>query len=265
MTSFTPQHRGGAGPPLLLVHGFTDTWRTWELVLPALERHHDVLAVTLPGHAGGPRIDGLVDETTLVAALESSMDAAGFDTVHVAGNSLGGYLALQLAMRGRARSVVALAPAGGWAEGDDSFLETLDFFIEMQDLLRYAAPRAEEILATPEGRRRATLHTSVNYEHIPVELLAHQMRGAADCAAVMPLIEHARAHGWSIEPERITCPVRFLWGDEDRLLRWPTAAARYRTEWLPAAEWVELEGVGHAPQLDVPLETSELILGLTSE
>jgi pimeloyl-ACP methyl ester carboxylesterase len=183
----------------------------------------------------------------------------------VAGNSLGGYLALQLAMRGRARSVVALAPAGGWAEGDDSFLETLDFFIEMQDLLRYAAPRAEEILATPEGRRRATLQTSVNYEHIPVELLAHQMRGAADCPAVMPLIEHARAHGWSIEPERITCPVRFLWGDEDRLLRWPTAAARYRTEWLPAAEWVELEGVGHAPQLDVPLETSELILGLTSE
>ena len=50
---FTPFHRGGAGPPLVLLHGFSDTWRTWELVLPALERRHDVLALTLPGHAGG--------------------------------------------------------------------------------------------------------------------------------------------------------------------------------------------------------------------
>ncbi len=60
MSSFTPQYRGGAGPPLVLIHGFTDTWRTWELVLPALERRHDVLAVTLAGHAGGPPLSGAV-------------------------------------------------------------------------------------------------------------------------------------------------------------------------------------------------------------
>ena len=54
------------------------------------------------------------------------MDEAGFETAHVAGNSLGGYVALKLAERGRARIVVALAPAGGWAAGDDSYLETLD-------------------------------------------------------------------------------------------------------------------------------------------
>ena len=63
---FTAQHRGGAGEPLVLVHGFTDTWRTWELVLPALEARHDVLAVTLPGHAGGPELDGDLSDDTLV-------------------------------------------------------------------------------------------------------------------------------------------------------------------------------------------------------
>ena len=52
VSTFTPAHRGGSGTPLVCLHGFTDTWRTWELVLPALERHHDVLAPTLPGHAG---------------------------------------------------------------------------------------------------------------------------------------------------------------------------------------------------------------------
>jgi pimeloyl-ACP methyl ester carboxylesterase len=55
-----------------------------------------------------------------------------------------------------------------------------------------------------------------------------------------------------------------VWGTEDALLPWPAAAARYRTEWLPHADWVELEGVGHAPQLDVPLVAAQLILGHTA-
>ena len=51
----------------------------------------------------------------------------------------------------------------------------------------------------------------------------------------------------------------------DRLLPWPSAAARYREDWLPHADWVELEGIGHCPQLDIPLETAELIVGWSSE
>ena len=87
---FTPAHRGGSGEPLVLLHGFTDTWRTWELVLPALERRHDVLAPTLAGHAGGPPLDGEVSDDAIADAVERAMDAAGFETAHIAGNSLGG-------------------------------------------------------------------------------------------------------------------------------------------------------------------------------
>jgi pimeloyl-ACP methyl ester carboxylesterase len=58
--------------------------------------------------------------------------------------------------------------------------------------------------------------------------------------------------------------VRFLWGTADRVLPLPQAAVRYREDWLPQAEWVELDGIGHCPQLDVPLETAELILGFTA-
>jgi pimeloyl-ACP methyl ester carboxylesterase len=153
------------------LHGFTDTWRTWELVLPALERHHDVLAPTLLGHAGGPPLDGEVSDARIADAIERAMDEAGFASAHLVGNSPGGYVALQLAARGRAESVVAFAPAGGWAEGDESFEETLGFFVTMQEELRAAAPHAD---------------------------------------------------------------------------------------------WVELEGVGHCPQLDVPLEAAQLILGFTA-
>ncbi len=263
-SGFTPQHRGGSGPPLVCLHGFTDTWRTWELVLPRLERHHDVLAPTLLGHAGGPRLEGEVTDALVADAVERAMDEAGFDTAHLVGNSLGGYVALQLAARGRARTVVALAPAGGWAAGDPGLGETLDHFVMMRELLRAAAPHAETIVGTREGRRRATAFTTTNYEHIPPELLAHQIRGVVACEGMLPMIAFALRQGYRLEPERITCPVRIAWGTHDRLLRWPSAAVRFREDWLPHADWIELEGIGHCPQLDVPLETAELILGFTA-
>ena len=260
---FTPQHRGGSGPPLVCLHGFTDTWRTWELVLPELERHHDVLAPTLAGHAGGPPVDGEISDTLLADAVERAMDEAGFATAHIVGNSLGGYLALQLATRGRAQSVVALAPAGGWTEGDDAFKAALDHFIRMQELLEPAIPHVDAIVASPDGRRRATQHITTNFDPIPRGLVAHLMRGAAGCDAVYALVEHARREGWHIDAGKIDCPVRVVWGTDDRLLEWPSAAARYREDWVPNADWVVLDGVGHCPQLDVPLEAAQLILGFT--
>jgi pimeloyl-ACP methyl ester carboxylesterase len=260
--AFTPSHRGGSGPALVCLHGFTGTWRVWDLVLPSLERHHDVLAVTLPGHAGGPGIAGELTTDQILDAVEQAMDESGFGAAHLVGNSLGGYLALRLAARGRADSVVALAPAGGWAEDDESFKDTLGLFATWQKLLSAIAPHAEAIVRTAEGRRRATQAITSNFEHIPAELLAHQIVGSAKCQ-VKPLIETALREGYSLDAERIACPVRVVWGTEDKLLAWPSAAARFREDWLTHADWVELEGVGHCPQLDIPLETAQLILGLS--
>ena len=260
---FTPSHRGGEGTPMVLLHGFTDTWRTWELVLPALEREHDVLAPTLGGHAGGPAFDRELDDDILADGVERAMDEAGFETAHIVGNSLGGYLAMQLAARGRAESVVALAPAGGWAVGDPAFLETQDYFVEMHGLLQSAVNHVELIVTSPEGRRRATQDVTTNYEHIPSELIAHIVVGAATCEACLPLVEHARRAGWTLEAEKIECPVRVVWGTADRILEWPGSAVRYREDWVPNADWVELDGIGHCPQLDCPTETAQLILDFT--
>jgi pimeloyl-ACP methyl ester carboxylesterase len=223
-----------------------------------------VLAVTLAGHAGGPPIEGEVTDATLADAVERAMDEAGFGLAHIAGNSLGGYVALQLAARGRARTVVALAAAGGWARGDESQREVLAFQAELLEQAKSAAPHAEALLASRQGRRAATRYIAINYEHIPPELLAHQLRGVACCDGGPALIEHALRAGWSLDAEHIACPVRIAWGTEDRLLPWPAAAARYREDWLPHADWVELDGVGHCPPLDVPLETTQLILGFTA-
>jgi pimeloyl-ACP methyl ester carboxylesterase len=261
-SGFTPSHREGTGSPLLCLHGFMDTWRTWELVLPMLERQHDVLALTLPGHAGGPSIDGTASTEAFVDAVERSMDAAGLALAHLVGNSLGGYVAFQLAARGRAASVVTFAPAGGWAPGDVSYEDLLRAQRELQTQVKAAAARATAFVATPQGRRRATQLITTNFEHIPADLLAHQMLGIASCKAATPLIENALNKGWTLDAERITCPVRIVWGTADKLLPWPQAAARYRKD-LPQADWVLLDGIGHCPQLDVPGEAAQLILGFT--
>ena len=230
-------------------------------MLPELERRHDVLAPTLAGHAGGPRLDE-VSDAAMVDAVEAAMDEAGFRRAHLVGNSMGGYLALLLAARGRALSVVAFAPSGGWAAGDDAPRETLAFFSEMQGLVEAAAPHADAIMSSANGRRRATESITVRFEHIPAELLAHQLVGAATCESAAALIELAQDEGWHVDVERITCPLRIVWGVDDRILTWPRAAADYRDR-LPHADWVELDGVGHCPQLDVPLEAAQLILGFT--
>jgi pimeloyl-ACP methyl ester carboxylesterase len=258
--TFTPSRRGGSGSPLLCLHGFTDTWRTWELVLPALERRHDVLAPTLPGHAGGPSLGGPIGVSEAVDTLERMMDAAGFSSAHLVGNSLGGFLALQLAARGRATSVVALAPAGGWTRGDPLINGAIvEHFTAMQELARAAAPYADSIVATADGRRRATEFITTEFEHIPAELIAHQICGVAACADVAPALEVAVRDGWHLAAERVTCPVRVVWGSNDKVLPWPSAATRFREEWLPHADWVVLDDVGHCPQLDVPLVVAELI------
>lgn len=233
-------------------------------MLPALERRREVLAPTLAGHAGGPAIRGAVTPTALVDAVERAMDDAGFDAPDIAGNSLGGYVALALAARGRARTIVALAPGGGWAPGDPGAAGAIERHRTTQELVRGAAPYAEEIVSSVEGRRRASEYLTVRFEHIPADLLAHQIRGAASCPAALPLLEHLSAEGYQLDAERITCPVRIVWGTDDRVLPWPVAAQRYRDEWLRHADWVVLDGVGHSPQLDVPTEAADLILSFTA-
>ncbi len=241
-----------------------DTWRSWDLVLPALERRHDVLALTLPGHAGAPSL-AATGTVEVVDAVERAIDAAGFGLVDLAGNSLGGHVALQLAARGRARNVVALAPAGGWAREDESWRELFALQRGVLEQARAAAPHADAIMASPGARRRATRLLTERFEHIPAELLAHQLRAVAASAQALAMLERAAPDAYRLDAERIACPVRIVWGTKDRLLPWPSAAHRFRAEWLPHADWVELEGVGHCPQLDVPLETAQLILGFTAE
>ncbi len=261
-STFTPAHRGGSGTPLVLLHGFTGTWHAWEPIIGRLEARHEVFAPTLPWHAGGPELDGPPGLAALLDGLERTLDEAGIETAHLVGNSLGGYAVLALAARGRARTVTTLAPAGGWAAGDPALSQTMDFFQDAQRMILAAVPNVDAMVATAEGRARAMQFLTEHPEVMSPELVTRMVLGAAGCTDAIALAEMGRNEDWALEASAIDCPVRMIWGTDDRILAWPTAATRYRND-LPTADWIELDGVGHCPQLDVPLETAQLILDFT--
>src|SRR5215211_3464868 len=144
-------HRGGSGEPLVLLHGIGHTWRGWKPMLPPLEESFDVLAVDLPGFGHSPPLPPGLDSTpeALADAVERVMDEAGFETAHLSGNSLGGWVAPELARRGRARTCVPISPAG-LAHGRERDLG-VGILRGMRWLARNAAPN-DVALRSPIGR-----------------------------------------------------------------------------------------------------------------
>jgi pimeloyl-ACP methyl ester carboxylesterase len=257
-------YRGGSGEPLVLVHGFTDTWRAWTPVLPALEAHHDVVAVTLPGHYGGPPWDPSVPMSMKAAAdaLERQIRAEGIDQAHLVGNSLGGWLCLELASRGRALSVVGVCPAGGWALGSHQERVIIRYFRRNQMLLRRFG-RVLPTVARRERLRRLALRDLVaEPRKVGPDAALLMFEGARQCLIADDLLRLARTGQSFGDLGPIGCPVRVLYGSRDRLLRWPAYYTRMRGL-LSDAEWVCLEGLGHLPMWDDPDVVANAILDHT--
>jgi pimeloyl-ACP methyl ester carboxylesterase len=233
--------------------------------LPVLERHHDVIAVTFHGHSGGPPIPEGFDHSMTASAdlAEAELDADGFDKVHVVGNSLGGWLALELARRGRARSVVAFAPGGGWAPGSAEQRRLARILRRIRASLYVGGPLAA-VLARFGASRKVALG----------DVLAHPERvSAADARAMIEAAWRCDAFegilgGLLREPapapiHPAPCRMRLVWGTRDRML----PMGRYSDRWralLPSAEWVELEGAGHMPMFDDPEGVTKAILEVTA-
>ncbi len=245
-------HRGGVGDPLVLIHGFAGTRLIWEPVLEALERSYDVLAVNLAGHVGGPELaDTPVSVNALVDAVERDVDAAGLDTAHVVGHSLGGWIALELAARGRARSVVALSPAGGWEHGSraERRLETL--FTRNHKLSTALLPRIDSLMRRPRLRRALLWQVAAHGERIPPAAAAQAVRDSVACPVYFELMDAIRRDGPPRTFDGVTCPVLLAWGTRDKIIPSPRYSERLRGL-LPNAEWIELPGLGHIAMSDDP-------------
>lgn len=246
-------YRAGSGEPLLLLHGFTGTWHHWRPVLGELAARYEVIAPTLAGHDGGPPFDiaGPLTFASSADHLERHLDEIGVGTAHVVGNSLGGALALELAKRGRARSVVALAPAGGWVEGDGEAQRVGRFFARQLRITRLLEKRIPLVMKRPGSRRLAMRDVMRHGELVApadaVDLALTSLR----CSVSAKAIEAVSAdRGLALRDlDRIACPVLLASPEFDRILPAERHAPRYRRE-IPGVESLMLPGCGHLPMWD---------------
>lgn len=254
-------HRAGSGTPLMLLHGANMSWRAWRPVLPLLTGRHDVFVPTMGGHRGGPPIAHdapAVDQ--LVDALCDQMDRAGIETAHIAGNSLGGWVSLELARRGRARSVTAISPAGCWRSQRD-----LARLMVMFRLARTAIGNPSmRALAGSSALRRAWLGQVVRHPgRIPVESLPEMIEDALACTVLTGALS-GRAPLRALEPLDVAvCPIRVAWAQYDRTIPWRRYGHPMRAR-IPGADFVTLPGVGHVPMSDDPHLIARTILEVTS-
>ena len=241
--------RAGSGEPLLLLHGTGCSRMVWRPLLDRLlAAPREVLLVDLPGHGdSGPPPDGVPHAPAGYAeVLGGTLDQLGLDSVHVAGNSVGGWTALELAKRGRARSVVAFGPAGLWP-GRDPWSCVFQLWSQNK-MGRVFAPLTPRLLRGPTGRKLLLGGTVGRPKQMPAE---DAIELAATYARTPGFDEHLSAtrRARFAGGREIQAPVTIAWSEKDRLL---PKRARSLDELPPQTRVLTLAGCGHLPMWDDP-------------
>jgi len=254
----------GSGEPVLLLHPFLCSQQVWTNVAPNIAGtgRYEVHAPTMVGHHGGPRAGTLLLDTHVFADdIERQLDELGWETAHIVGNSLGGWVSFELERRGRARTLTAIAPAGGWSDLSPVKFEIVTKFLLGGPVLLAARWLGPLILRLPYARRVATWPISGPADGPPEDELLMLIEDAAHCPAyVQLLIKSLLAPGLK-ELAQSKAPVHFVTCEYDRVLPHPRFSRHFH-EHLPAvAKVTHLDGVGHIPMLEAP----DLIAGLITD
>jgi len=262
-----PSYREGSGEPLVLLHGFTNDWQAWKPVLPALAEDFAVFAPTLPGHFGAELwpAETPLSILAMTDALERQLDQEGIERAHLVGNSLGGWLGLELAARGRALSVTGLCPAGGWEFRSKEERATYLFFWRSS---RVAVPLSRRffraLAARPRLRALAMRDVVSRPSRMDAALALSTMEAAAGCGIAAQLLALSKEGQMFGDLGAIDCPVTIATAAGDRIFSGPDYFCRFR-RMLPDARWVDLGGLGHLPMSDDPARVVEVIRAGTGQ
>jgi len=241
--------RRGSGPPLVLLHPLGADRHVWAPVLDRVAAERDVIALDLPGFGQSPVWDGDGPPTprALAGAVAELLDGLGLDEpVHVAGNSLGGWVALELALAGRAQSVTAIAPAGLWPEP----------LAPRRGLAQLVAkallPVLPLLVRSPGGRRIALAGSIADPDSMPPAAALRLVRAYA-LAPGFEAVNAAMRAGRFTQLDEIRVPLTLGWPEHDRLVGRPRRLP-------PSARSVVIPGAGHLPMWDAPELVAALLL-----
>jgi pimeloyl-ACP methyl ester carboxylesterase len=241
--------RSGQGEPLVLIHPLGAELVVWEPVFEKLALERDVIALDMPGFGSSPPLaqDGELTAAVLARTVASFLDELGVERAHLAGNSLGGWVALELARLGRALSVTGIATAGLWSRPLEPQRDS------RRRAGRLLLPLVAPLARSERGRRFLLGRHVARPQRVPPSAAARLARAyvtAPSYRAASIAMRAGRFSGF----EEISVPVTLAWGELDRVVSPPKSAppASVRT--------VTLAGCGHIPTWDDPDQVSRLLL-----
>ena len=240
--------RTGDGPPLVLIHGLGATRGVWDPQIDRLAAERDVIAIDLPGFGESPMLDEAPTPWALGAAVTRMCAEIGVDSPHVAGNSLGGWVSLEIAKAQEAASVCLISPAGLWRRPlGPRKINTRKWAGLMRPLL--------SALTRNRRAREAMLRTTVGR---PEKVPQAEALKLIDAWITAPGYDAANAEMRRYiceDLDRVTVPTTIAWGELDRLVGPPRPERR-----PPDSHFIKLENCGHTPNWDAPRLISELLL-----
>jgi pimeloyl-ACP methyl ester carboxylesterase len=249
--------RQGAGPPLVLLHALGSSRAVWDPVLPFLIDRFDVLAVDLPGSGDSAPIPPGEEPhpARLAAAVADLLDELRIDRPHVAGNSLGGWIALELAARRPVASLTLLAPAGLWRR------ETPLYCLVSFRITRWATRRAPGLLSRLVASRLGRVLVLGQTHGRPGRMSPDRARAAIRTLGTAPGFDSVLAatvhRHYAAAGRDLGAPVTVAFGTRDLvLLPWQSR----HVDQLPAGtRSVVLPGCGHLPMSDDPTAVAAVI------
>jgi pimeloyl-ACP methyl ester carboxylesterase len=250
-------HRQGSGPPLVLIHGVGHHWGGWRPVIDLLAEEFDVIASDSPGFGSSPPLPAPTELSIDVYAdvFERFFSELGLDHPHVAGNSMGGAVALELARRGAVRSASTFSPAGFYNHREAIFcrlsLQPLSSTPEAAKPLVFAAVR------TRLGRLALLGQLYGRPLQVPVPEAEAALRDAFGAPAFAEMLDALEDYHFRPAVQPFGVPVTVAWGLHDRLLFCSRQAPRAE-RLLPWAEHVRIDA-GHLPGYDNPAAVADVI------
>jgi pimeloyl-ACP methyl ester carboxylesterase len=248
----------GDGPPLVLLHflgGHRDVWRP---ILPQLAAGRRVITLDLPGFGDSRSLPGSPTLPRLTDAVAETIDELGLGRPAVAGISLGGGIAVELALRGAVSSAVAISPVGFASRAELAFAKAS--LRATHAACRAIAGQADRLAGPKPLRAALGAQMFAKPWEVPAEDTAALVRSVANSPGMLPCLRAAVGH--EIVGGATQVPLTIAWGQRDALLL--PRQGRRAIERLPFARLIPLAGCGHVPLWDEPERVASTILEGTS-
>jgi len=240
----------GSAEPLLLLHGLGGTRAVWDPVIDPLSAEREVHVIDMPGFGTTPPLPDGLEPTAANLAAEIGRTCAnlGIERPHVAGNSLGGWVGLEMGRSGLAASVTAISPAGLWRAPIGQRER------DVHALAGRVRPLVSAAIALPPLRRAMLSTFAARPERIPAAQGRQLILGWIDASGYEGANRAMRTHVFDPAgyPE---VPVTLAWGERDRLVGPPRPERRPE-----GSRYVLLPDVGHTPTWDDPQLVARVLL-----